>query len=240
MINHYHFETIDSTSSYIKKNYKDLDDFTFVSATHQTNGHGRYNRTWHSKKGENLLFSLLIKDKQTITKYSSISLSIAVMIFNILKSLNIDNVSIKWPNDVYVKDKKICGILLESISYNNEIEALVIGIGINVNASTFDESIIDTATSIFLETKDLIDINVLKEKIFTQTIETIKNIEFDTNYLKTARDNNYLKNKSVFATINNEAVLVKVIDINEDNSLKVIANNKELNLYSGELTFNKK
>ena len=240
MINHYHFETIDSTSSYIKKNYKELNNYTFVSAQQQTNGHGRYNRTWHSKKGENLLFSLLIKDKKTIKEYSSISLAIAVMILNTLKSLNIDNVSIKWPNDVYVKDKKICGILLESISYNNEIEALIIGVGINVNSKSFHESIETTATSIYLETKELADLNILKEKIFTHTLETIKNIGVDFNYLQIARDNNYLKNKNVYATIDNETVLVKVIDINEDNSLKVIFNNKELNLYSGEVTFNKK
>ena len=66
-----HFEELDSTSTYLKKNYLKYDNMTFISASYQTNGHGRNNRNWHSNPKENLLFSILIKDKnsQKIIKY---------------------------------------------------------------------------------------------------------------------------------------------------------------------------
>lgn len=240
MINHYHFETIDSTSSYLKRTYKELPNLTFISADEQTNGHGRYNRTWYSNKEDNLLFSFLIKDKQLIEKYASLSLAIATVIFKQLKSLNINNVSIKWPNDVYVNDKKICGILLESVSYGTEIDALVIGVGLNVNSKTFHPSIENTSTSIYLETNKLMDIDKFKKNIFKCTLSMLKEINSNSNYLNIVKNNNYLKNKQVYATINNKSTLVTVLDINEDNSLKVLIDNNEINLYSGEITFNKK
>ena len=95
------FETIDSTSKYLKENYNNLKDFTFVSSLFQTEGRGRMERTWESKKGENLLFSLLIKQKSLLKLYSSISILSATVILNVLKDeYKIDDVSIKWPNDV--------------------------------------------------------------------------------------------------------------------------------------------
>ena len=128
-----HFETIDSTNTYLKENYKNLDNFTFVDASFQTNGRGRNNRSWKSEKGENLLFSLLIKDESLIKEFKSLSIVSALSIIHVL---NINNLSIKWPNDIYHKDNKLAGILLEAIS-TNKIECLIIGIGINVNQKEF-------------------------------------------------------------------------------------------------------
>ena len=68
------FNEIDSTSLYIKKNYQLLDDFTFVSSLYQSLGKGRMSRTWNSTKGNNLLFSLLLKDENILNKYNGLSL----------------------------------------------------------------------------------------------------------------------------------------------------------------------
>lgn len=238
MDNCLHFETIDSTSSYLKKKYKDYDDLTFVSADFQTNGHGRVNRKWVSNKKENLLFSILMKDKDIIKKYDSLSLASAVTVFSILEELNVKDISIKWPNDVYVKNKKIAGVLLESVSYGKDIEALVIGVGINVNSFSFKEDMINMPTSIYLELNKKLDLEELKEKIYCKFIKTIKDIKNnDNSYLKIVRKNNYLKGKQVYANINNIKTLVYIIDINDDNSLKVKKDNEYIDLYSGEITF---
>lgn len=234
----FHFETIDSTSSYLKKNYKDYDNLTFVSADFQTEGHGRYNRKWVSNEKENLLFSILIKEEQIIKKYDSLSLASAYVIFKVLKELKVKGVSIKWPNDVYVKDKKIAGILLESISYGNGIEALIIGVGINVNSNKFDEKMINKPTSIYLETNIKLGLEELKNKFYSNFINVINDIKNgDNSYLKIIKNNNYLKGKVVYADINNIKSLVEVVDINDDNSLKVKKEDEYMDLCSGEVTF---
>lgn len=235
----YHFEKIDSTSNYLKNNYEIFENMTFVSSDFQTNGHGRYNRVWESKDKENLLFSILIKDKDLISKYSSLSIFSAVVIYNVLRDLNVKNISIKWPNDVYVNDKKISGILLESVSFSGQIFALVIGVGINVNSSSFSDELKDKVTSVSLELGNTISINDFKQKIYNEFLVMFEGIKKDSNYyLDIVRSNNYLKDKEVYANIENQKVLVKVIDINDDNTLKVSVGKKEYNLYSSEITFN--
>ncbi len=232
-----HFKKVDSTSTYLKRNYQTLKNYTIAYADYQTSGHGRVNRVWQSNNKENLLFSILIKDANLINKYASLSLGIAVAIFNVLKKMKIENVSIKWPNDVYVDNKKICGILLESISTGNKIDVLVIGVGLNINQKVFDETLVK-ATSIFNIKKKKTNIFWFKYKVFKECfriIDEIKNNNY--SYLEIARNNDYLKNKEVYAVIDNKKCLVKVIDINDDNSLKVIINNEEINLTSGEISF---
>ena len=229
------FDSIDSTSKYLKENYIALKDFTFVSSLYQTNGKGRMDRSWESNKGENLLFSLLIKKKTLLKLYSSISILSATVILSVLKEYNIDNVMIKWPNDVYIDDKKVCGILLESISTSENLECIVLGIGLNVNQKEFIDS---RATSMSLKLKKDINQKELKEKIYNRLMEELERLEEGkSNYLSTIRLNNYLKNKEVYAIIDNEKVLSKVIDINDDNSIKVESNNKTYNLFSDEITF---
>ena len=100
MSNYIHMEEIDSTSAYLKRNYNDYENFTFLSCDYQSGGHGRSNKKWYSNKKENLLFSILIKDKKIISDYSSLSLVSAKAIMDVLVELGVNNVSYKWPNDV--------------------------------------------------------------------------------------------------------------------------------------------
>lgn len=234
------FDVIDSTNLYLKQNYQNEDNFTFVSALFQNKGKGRNVRKWQSTSGDNLLFSLLIKDKNILKNYQCLSMLTATAVFKVLKSLSIENVSIKWPNDVYVNDKKICGILLEGISYDNELKAIVIGVGLNVNENSFNKYELYDATSIRIELNKKNNINGLKVKVYDCLINEINKLENnDHSYLDIARKNNYLLNKEVYAQINNKKELVKVLDINEDNSLKILVNGKIENIFSGEITFHK-
>lgn len=234
----YHFKTIDSTSSYLKSNYEKYDSMTFVSANFQTKGHGRNNRKWISKDGENLLFSILIKENNLLEKYDVISLYSAVCIYNVLRDLGLNNVMIKWPNDVFVNDKKIAGILLESISCGSNMQALVLGVGINVNSNSFEEEMLNTPTSVSLEINKSIPLENFKDKVYKEFIQMFNNIKNnDTAYLEIIRNNNYLKGKRVYANVNNKKILVEIIDINEDNSLRAKINDDIVKIYSGEITF---
>lgn len=234
-----HFKKINSTTTFLKRSRHLYRNFTFVSADFQTDGHGRFNRTWHSNKGENLLFSLLIKDKTLIDKYSALSICSAVSIFKVLESFNIKGLSIKWPNDVYVFDKKICGILLEGCSTDNQITDIIIGIGVNVNQTDFLGEFNAPPTSIAIELNKKINISTLKRKIYHQIKKDFKSIKTNDNYLEIAKANNYLKDKQVFAEINGEKTLVKVVDIADDNSLICEYNGELHNLFSSEISFHK-
>lgn len=234
----FHYKQLDSTSAFLKCRRFSLRNFSFVSADYQTDGHGRMGRIWNSNPNENLLFSFLIKDKNLIEKFTSLSICCSVSILKILKQYGIKNLSIKWPNDVYVNDQKICGILLESISNCANITELIIGIGINVNSENFNGVYNAPPTSMFLQLKKEISIKQLKKKVYKQIKKDILSIKNGSlEYLYIARENNYLKDKKVFANINNEKCEVLVKDIADDNSLICYKNEKEIQLLSGEITF---
>lgn len=229
-----YFEEIDSTSIYLKKNYKNLDHFTVVFSSMQTKGHGRLGRQWLSNKNENLLFSILIKDKNIINKYETLSLLSAVATYKLLERFGIKNISIKWPNDVYVNDDKICGILLEGISNIDNINVIVIGIGININQKIFNEDINATSMSILNNKtyvlEELLDIylNILDEEIN-------KILNNDNSYLDIVNNHNYLYGKKIKISLNNEIRLVEARNILNNNHLEVIQENGlKTEIYSGE------
>jgi len=233
-INKLEYKELDSTSSFLKREYDKLDNLTFVSSETQTNGHGRMGRNWISGINENLLFSVLIKnDEFLIDHFDSLSLLSATVVYKTLERIGLKNVVIKWPNDVYVNDKKICGILLEGVSYNDSLSCLIIGIGINVNSKEFGNI---NATSISVEMNKSVEIDEVKNYIYKEFIDSLnqfKNNNFE--YLKIVRENNFLKNKKVYFIkddIQNEGV---VLDINNDNSLKIISNNSIINIRTDEV-----
>lgn len=231
-----HFESIDSTNTYLKQNYQSLDNMTFVSADYQTQGRGRLNRNWKSENGSNLLFSLLIKENELIEKFKSISVISAFSLIQVLEKYNINNLSIKWPNDVYINDSKVCGILLEAVTVE-KIECLVIGIGLNVNQKAFEGEYVHSPTSIALELNKEIDIVKLKNEIFTQLEQNINSLKLKDVFYDSIVNYDYLKNKEVYAIIQNEKKLIKVIGINDDYSLKIKYDNKIEDIESGEISF---
>ena len=131
------FKQIDSTNNYLKNSYKLLDNFTFVTADYQTNGKGRNDRVWSSNEGENLMFSFLIKDQDLLKKFHTLSIISAIEVAKLLEEYQFTGVSIKWPNDVLMNEKKVCGILLEG----QILEYVVVGIGLNVNQKVFPDGL---------------------------------------------------------------------------------------------------
>ena len=143
-----YFDEITSTNDFAMSH--DLNHGTIVLTESQTKGRGQRGNRWDSVPGENLTFSLLInpeefpaEDQFYISKVSAISVSQS------LCDMGIDYM-IKWPNDIYVKDRKIAGILIENSMMGGYITSSVIGIGINVNQQTFNNDI-PNPTSMLLE-----------------------------------------------------------------------------------------
>ena len=129
MSNILYFETLDSTQTYLKKHFSQLDDKTVVIADEQTAGRGRFDRKWISQPG-GLYFSILLKPNKT-DFLANLTQLMALCICQAVEKYGI-NPNLKWPNDVQVNGKKLCGILSETILEHDRIACLVLGIGINV------------------------------------------------------------------------------------------------------------
>lgn len=132
-IHYIHFDTIDSTNNWVKKNAQDLDprQITCVTALEQTAGRGRFHRHWISPKGQNIyatFYFTLPKESRYIENLAQLlSFSCAT----VLKSKGFSP-QIKWPNDLLLERKKVAGILCEVVFFEEYI-GIILGIGINVN-----------------------------------------------------------------------------------------------------------
>lgn len=132
-------EETDSTNRYLKQLVREEhpEEGSLVIADYQTGGRGQMGNSWYSGRGDNLLFSLLIYPRQLPANESFILSRItSLALKNLLDSFT-DDIRIKWPNDIYWKDKKIAGILIENDIQGKEIDNTVIGIGLNVNQQIF-------------------------------------------------------------------------------------------------------
>lgn len=226
------FPTLSSTNQYLKENYKKYDEFVVVTTDNQTNGKGRMDRVWNSSK-DDLIFSILLKPKFDSSKIPLISLIMGASLCNVINKYQ--NCSIKWPNDIIINDKKIAGILVEAIS-SYEIDAVIIGIGINVNSEKFSSDLIIKASSLKLETNKLINKEILLDEILKEFLRLyFLFIDNDYEFLNIVKENNYLKNKNVY--INDKEV--KVLDINNSGNLIILEDNTIKEIYYGEVTLNK-
>lgn len=222
------FNTINSTNKYIIDMHDQLDDFTFVTAKEQTSGKGREERVWYSQNGENILASFLVKNPEYIDKFQLFSICTAVSIVKILEEIGVKNCSIKWPNDIYVNDKKICGILLQGELPNY----FVVGFGLNVNQCTFEGEYRTAPTSIALELKSKQNIEKIKKMIFIDLLQMPKHLE---EYIEFAQSRDYLKGKNLI--INND--VVKCLGINKNAELVYIKDDLSYILRSGEVCIQK-
>ena len=122
-------EETDSTNRYLKQLVREErpEEGSLVIADYQTEGRGQMGNSWYSGRGDNLLFSLLIYPRQLPANESFIlSRVTSLALKNLLDSFT-DDIRIKWPNDIYWKDKKIAGILIENDIQGKEIDNTVIG-----------------------------------------------------------------------------------------------------------------
>ncbi|MGX2969034.1 biotin--[acetyl-CoA-carboxylase] ligase [Ursidibacter sp. B-7004-1] len=138
------FDEIDSTNEFLLKQLHTLPSGSICLAESQTAGRGRRGRQWYSPLGQNLYFSMLWHYPQQNDNLSSLSLVVALVIAETFQQIGIEQIQIKWPNDIYYQGKKMGGILIESKIDRSGVH-LVIGIGLNLAMNTIDPSIVTQA-----------------------------------------------------------------------------------------------
>lgn len=233
-----HFETIDSTNDYAKKIGNELRDGSVIISEEQTKGKGRLGRVWESKAGEGIWMSIILKPNIIPNKAPFITLIACASIVKALNILGVD-AKIKWPNDITINNKKLSGILTELSAEIERVNYIVVGIGMNVKDTDFEEELKDKATSLYKENYNVSRIDIVKEilcqfeKLYLDYIEKDDKKEV----LGICRQYSAIINKEIYVIKNDQKELVDCIGINEEGNL--IIKNKDGNLeeiMSGEVS----
>ncbi|SDS08447.1 BirA family transcriptional regulator, biotin operon repressor / biotin-[acetyl-CoA-carboxylase] ligase [Formosa sp. Hel1_31_208] len=133
---------IDSTNTFLRQlsAAEVLSDFTVVVAESQLKGRGQMGTTWTSQPSKNLICSVFVDVSYLNIEHSFyISMAVSLAISSALKSFQIKKVKVKWPNDILADQKKISGILIENVIKNNQLQGSIIGFGLNVNQTQFND-----------------------------------------------------------------------------------------------------
>lgn len=215
----FRFDSVESTNNYIKVNSSSLEEGTVVVSKIQTSGRGRSNHTWMSEEG-NLYFSFIINEFTSRRKIFELLSKVSITVVRLLRDFYIKS-EIKYPNDILIEDKKICGILIESYGAL-EIDYIVVGVGINVNQLDF-KGLNDKAISM----KKILGININIEQILGKFIEhynILEELPFNEIF------NEYLNNSLIIGkrtNYNGETYLIKGIT----EAGKIIIEKSDINKY---------
>jgi len=158
-----------------------------IVTDHQTNGKGTDSNTWESEKDKNLTFSLILYPSFPADQQFIMNKAISLGIYDFLAAeLPGHKVSIKWPNDLYIEDKKICGILIQNSVTGNKLDYTVVGIGLNVNQLSFISNApnpvsLKMITDLDYNLSDILQklLHSLFNRYFTINQETISKTETD-------------------------------------------------------------
>ena len=233
------FDKLDSTNNYLKKlGSQGEKENQLVIALSQTCGRGRMGRSFYSPNGTGIYFSLLLHPKFSAEKSLFLTVMAAVSVAETVMKYNINDVKIKWVNDIYIDGKKVCGILTEgAVNCNKMLDYAVVGIGINVIApeNGFPEDIKDIATAIFPGNSE----ENIKEKIVADVINRFFSMYNgdDKDYIKRYREYSYLIGKEINIIQGDSTRPATVIDITGDCHLIVKNENGEIEeISSGDVS----
>ena len=236
-------ESIDSTNNYGKKICeKEFMEGTIIIAEEQTAGRGRLGREWMSPKGEGIWVSILLKPGIKPEQASQLTILAAyAAAISIRELLELDAL-IKWPNDIVIDGRKVCGILTEMGAEIDKINYLIVGIGINANIEdkSFCDNRINTATSLRILKGKAIDRKTLLAKV----IENFENLYMDFIESKNIEGLLYkykkisvTLGKEIKFTFNKEEFTGTAVDIDSSGRLSVKLENGEITeLSSGEVS----
>ncbi|HHW57237.1 MAG TPA: biotin--[acetyl-CoA-carboxylase] ligase [Clostridia bacterium] len=155
--NYIHKLNINSTNDLAKEIASTSPNGTVIVAEEQTEGRGRLGRSWFSQKGCGIWMSVILKPDLQPQQAINLTQVSAIAVVKAIEEVCNRETKIKWPNDIILNNKKVCGILTEMSSEIDRINYVVIGIGVNVNCDIFPEELRDKATSLYLEIHSKVD-----------------------------------------------------------------------------------
>ena len=228
-------DSVDSTNNYAAKllNQTKIPFGTVILAQFQHEGRGQRGSHWSGEVGENLTFSVLIDGSQLInTPFFLLSKCVAISIKNLIEQFTDKNVSLKWPNDVYVDTKKIAGILIENKWKGSNLNASIVGVGINVNQIRFSDEL--NATSLKLLSNQDHDLEGLLSQ-FCDSFNWFYHLLLDGQFQKINTDYQsalFFLNKKCQFLIENKLEDVFIREVDNDGLIKLEKLNGDIGMYS--------
>ena len=227
--------TNDDAKLYLPKQSSEL---SIHLTEQQEAGKGRNGKKWVSPKGKNIYLSLGWKSPLQYSELDGLSLSVGCIVANVLNSPANDQINIKWPNDLLINQKKISGILIETVDIEGQV-GIVIGVGINVRMSKEDGKDIDQSWAsldeISEKTNDRNELisNLLNELLVLTKIFPVEGFKaYKSNFEKL----DLLNGKVCKVTSNNSDKVVEVLGVNDQGELFVKDNSEYLTLRYGEVS----
>lgn len=233
------FDSIDSTNNFCKSLTKDDGPHgTIIITEEQTAGRGRLQRSWDSPKGKNLLFSIVLYPEFDSRKIALLPFAGSLAVADAIEFVTELVPTCKWPNDVLINGKKVCGMLLETSSGNTKPTKIILGIGVNVNQDEFPETLQQKASSLKIECGIDIDRVLLLQKIveeFEHRYEQLSNFA-PRQILHDWKMKALLFGKQITVSESEVSFTATAIDVAEDGSLLIETDNgQRRNLFAGDV-----
>jgi BirA family transcriptional regulator, biotin operon repressor / biotin---[acetyl-CoA-carboxylase] ligase len=224
----HHFTAIDSTNEQLKK-MVEAHEFTCVVADRQTAGKGRHGRSWHSAEGDGLYLSVLLCPQAPPAKIPSLSLMAGIAVAEVLIARAVPFVDIKWPNDVLVNERKVCGILVEGTSSNADHHRIILGIGVNLNHRSFPEKLSRTATSLMIETGNPVDVDGFCEQLLERTAHWYEKWKTSDDVINRFHElSSYAKGKMVIVTLDDDQIRGETAGLAVTGALRIATRDGEV------------
>ena len=212
-----------------------LSQGSYVITDFQTKGRGQRKNKWESEKGKNLLFSILMKPNFSLRDQFKLHIIVSLSIKNALKKIGLKKVKIKWPNDIYINDKKISGILIENQIFKNIIKQSIIGIGININQIKFHDP---KATSVFNEMNIKFDVSDILKLLINSIENDFQDLDRDMDELiNLYKRELYMFDRIQNFVFKNKKLKGRIIDVNKDGRIIMDVNKKKEKYDFGALRF---
>ena len=231
-LNKIYLESVDSTNTYLKERFEILPDATFVSAGEQTAGRGRLNRKWISPPGQNIYASFMMKNVSQAFHATIVS-SLSVIHTLCAAAPDLD-FYVKWPNDVYVGNAKIAGVLSEGIWSGGKLAGIVTGMGVNINlAPELLAEIDQRAVSLFSLCGTEFNLKKITEELAKQLFECyILYSSFPDQVFSLWKKENRLIGRSLeFILPDGTAFRAVMRDIEQDGAVLVQKQNGEISRF---------
>lgn len=232
------FATLGSTNDWLKQR-AEAPEFTCAIADEQTAGRGRRDRLWHSSPGDGLYLSVLLRPPKASAKIPLLSLMTAVVVAETALGYGVPGVDIKWPNDVLAGERKLSGILIEGASAANDQARLIVGIGVNLNHQSFPEELRQTATSVRIETGQVIAVTRFRDSLlanFAVWYERWKGNDGRAVLKRWQQLSSYAQGRRVTVALDHEQFSGETAGLNEDGALLVHTGEGLRTVIAGEVT----
>lgn len=235
-----YFDEIGSTNDYARKIAREKGDGAVVICDKQLKGKGRMGRTWEAPSGKGIWMSVILKPKMVTADAVMVTQMAGVAVAKTLKDVGC-KAEIKWPNDIVLDGKKVCGILTELDGELDKLNFILPGIGINVNhdLNDFSEDIKDKATSVKLHLGREVDRNDLLIKVLDNLDYYYDLFKKDFSLKKIideCRKYSATLGKKIKVIYNNSTIEGKAIDLTDKGGLLVEHDGNVIEIISGEVS----